>query len=120
MIESVKKTTQVGSSTCVMCMLDVDRPMLRTCNLGDSGYLIARFSPNQEKFDLVFRSQEQQYSFNFPYQAGTGAELPYNAFDNEHNVEHKDVVVVGSDGLFDNLYNDDILDCLNEQLQPNS
>jgi serine/threonine protein phosphatase PrpC len=61
---------------------------------------------------MQFRSKEQQYSFNFPYQCGTNCELPYAAFDNEHRVEHNDIVVMGSDGLFDNVYDADLVTCL--------
>ena len=32
---------------------------------------------------------------------------------------NKDVLVVGSDGLFDNLYNQDVLDCLDLEKQLN-
>ena len=93
---------------------------MRTTNLGDSGYVIYTAVKGTEgdeagKVVLVkkFRSEEQQYSFNFPYQCGTGCELPWNAFDNEHEVTAgKDFVVMGTDGLFDNLYDKDIEGCL--------
>ena len=66
----------------------------------------------------TFRSEEQQYRFNFPYQCGTNCELPYKAFDNEHEVvAGKDFVVMGTDGLFDNLYDADIHACLAPSIQ---
>lgn len=40
---------------------------LRVANLGDCGVSIIR------KDDYVFRSEEQQHSFNFPYQLGTAS-----------------------------------------------
>lgn len=69
-------------------------------------------SGSSEPLEVLFRSKEQQYRFNFPYQCGTDCELPYKAFDNEHVVKPNDIVVMGSDGLFDNLYHEDMLACL--------
>ena len=63
--------------------------------------------------EKVFRSKEQQYRFNFPYQCGTGCKPPTNAFDNSHEIKvQSDVVVMGTDGLFDNLFDEDIEKCL--------
>jgi len=58
---------------------------MKTTNLGDSGYTIYRAELGEgDRLVLkqTFRSEEQQYRFNFPYQCGTGCELPYKAFDN--------------------------------------
>ena len=95
---------------------------MRTTNLGDSGYVIYQASKSETDevvLSKTFRSKEQQYRFNFPYQCGTGCELPYKAFDNEHTVSAgKDFVVMGSDGLFDNLYDEDIEMCLKPNVKP--
>ena len=76
-----------GSSTAVLASLE-GTSKLKTTNLGDSGYVIFRASKEGRSIDLAkqFRSSEQQYRFNFPYQCGTGCEPPYAAFDNEHEV----------------------------------
>ena len=42
--------------------------------------------------------------------------MPYKAEDNEHVMMPLDIVVVGSDGLFDNLYTSDLLTCLYPRL----
>lgn len=52
----------LGSSTALLAMLRGDQ--LRIANLGDCVLLIVR------QGDLLFRSQEQQHSFNFPVQLG--------------------------------------------------
>jgi hypothetical protein len=42
--------------------------ILKTSNLGDSGYIILRpDSKKPGKFQTIFRSESQQYSFNFPF-----------------------------------------------------
>lgn len=84
---------------------------MKTTNLGDSGYAIFRQKNNGE-IEKIFRSKEQQYSFNFPYQCGTNCDLPYAAFDTEHSVAARDIVVMGTDGVFDNVYDSDLEPCL--------
>ena len=66
LVSAVSENRNTGSSTVVMASLD--KNMLFTTNLGDSGYLILR--PDYKaarKLTTVFKSKEQQYSFNFPY-----------------------------------------------------
>ena len=83
---------------------------MKTTNLGDSGYVI--FRREEGSLIKVFRSKEQQFSFNFPYQCGTGCELPTAAFDTDHQMKEKDIVVMGTDGLFDNVFDEDMKPCL--------
>jgi len=45
LVHSVKKQTKKGSSTCVLALLHEGDPFLRTLNLGDSAYILARFNP---------------------------------------------------------------------------
>ena len=55
---------------------------------------------------MIFRSKEMQKSFNFPYQCGygqNGDDLKYLFFQ-DHEIMHNDIVVMGSDGLFDNVF----------------
>jgi protein phosphatase PTC7 len=101
-IEAAKMATETGSSTCVIASLDKEAPILYTSNLGDSGYLLLRRTDS--KLVSVFRSKEQTHGFNFPYQIGTSGDDPESADDQVHNVEHNDILVVGTDGLFDNMY----------------
>lgn len=118
LVDAVKKNQQIGSSTCVLAKFDNERGnVIRTTNLGDSGYMLLRPTPAKaEKFEQLFRSKEQQYSFNFPYQCGTGAELPTIAYDTLHEVQDNDIIVMASDGMFDNLYDTDVHDCIKPYL----
>jgi protein phosphatase PTC7 len=86
LVDSVVANKNIGSSTVVMAKFDTrNNNKIKTTNLGDSGYVL--FRPNEEgNLEKIFRSKEQQFSFNFPYQCGTGAELPYAAFDTEHEI----------------------------------
>jgi protein phosphatase PTC7 len=72
---------------------------LRSANLGDSGFMVYR------REALIFRSQEQQHSFNFPLQLGKNSEdTPASADVFNLPIESDDLVIVGSDGLFDNVH----------------
>ena len=85
LIEAVKMNKFTGSSTAVLASLE-EPNIMKTTNLGDSGYIIYQASKADKGDEIVltkiFRSEEQQYRFNFPYQCGTGCELPHKAFDN--------------------------------------
>jgi len=77
---------------------------LRIANLGDGGVVVVRGD------EIIFRSEEQQHSFNFPFQLGTGSkDSPADADSFTVKVEEGDIVVVASDGLFDNVFDDEIV-----------
>lgn len=100
-----------GSATC--CIVLLDGFCLRTANLGDSGFMVVRGT------DVVFRSKEQQHSFNFPYQLGTGsADYPCHAVSVTVNIQPGDLIIVGTDGLWDNLYDDEIVELTTQSSEP--
>lgn len=42
--------------------------IIKTTNLGDSGYMILRPHINKPAYmEVIFKSEEQQEAFNFPY-----------------------------------------------------
>ena len=106
LIDAVGEWRQKGSSTAVIWMLDSQGNYLHTANLGDSGYLLLR----KNGLDLLtlYRSKEQTHAFNFPFQVGTGGDDPDKADVQIHEVQNNDIIVAGSDGLFDNMYDDQI------------
>lgn len=110
----------IGSTTA--CIIKLEGDNLRAANLGDSGFLVVR------DHQVVYRTKEQQFSFNFPFQIGTNSDcLPEShAEDITFQIQPNDIVVAGellqrcratlttagSDGLFDNLYDQEIVDIL--------
>ncbi|KAJ2965115.1 hypothetical protein NQZ79_g156 [Umbelopsis isabellina] len=102
-LEDAKNEDIVGSSTACLVILRNDE--LRIANIGDCGVSIIRHN------NYVFRTEEQQHSFNFPVQLGTGSpDTPSDAQRFKVTVEKGDIVILASDGLFDNLFDEDILD----------
>jgi len=103
--ENTKHIT--GSCTASIAVLDGEE--LQTINLGDSGFMILRNAR------IIYRSKEQQYSFNFPFQLGTGSnEQPSDGVLMKMTVEEGDMIVMGTDGLFDNLHDDEIMKIIQE------
>ncbi|OIT29334.1 PREDICTED: probable protein phosphatase 2C 55 [Nicotiana attenuata] len=95
-------TKAKGSSTaCIIALTDEG---LHAINLGDSGFLVVRDGCT------VFRSPVQQHDFNFTFQleCGSAGDLPSSGEVYKIPVAPGDVIIAGTDGLFDNLYNSDI------------
>jgi protein phosphatase PTC7 len=98
--------TQTGSSTA--CILTINRHnRLDTANLGDSGFLVIRDRA------IYRRSEEQQHSFNMPFQIGTHGDSPGSAKCEQIATKEGDLIVVASDGLLDNVWDADILRIVN-------
>jgi len=84
-----------------------------SANLGDSGFLLIRDG------EVVHRSVEQQHYFNTPFQL---TNAPPGQEDNvlsdriemadkqSYRVEEGDILLMGTDGLFDNMHEDMIVD----------
>jgi len=98
-----------GSSTA--CIMVVEGGQLNCVNIGDSGFMLVRDKK------IGFRTKEQSHSFNYPFQLGTASEnSPEDAVSIQLDLREGDVVVMGSDGLFDNLFDGEILDIVNTQM----
>ncbi|CAA0812803.1 Probable protein phosphatase 2C 55 [Striga hermonthica] len=102
--EAYRRTTASGSSTACVVELSADG-VLQAANVGDSGFLVVRGGR------VVYRSPVGRRSFNCPYQLGITKDGPEVAEEIEvRGVERGDVVVVATDGLFDNVHAREIAD----------
>ncbi|XP_072991866.1 probable protein phosphatase 2C 80 [Typha latifolia] len=100
--KAYKSTKAKGSSTaCIIALTDQG---IRAVNLGDSGFMVVRDG------HTIFRSPVQQHDFNFTYQleSDNSSDLPSSAQVFTFPVASGDVIIAGTDGLFDNLYNNEI------------
>ncbi|PHT52735.1 putative protein phosphatase 2C 55 [Capsicum baccatum] len=77
---------------------------LHAINLVDSGFMLVRDG------STIFGSPVQQHDFNFTYQmeSGNSGDSPRSGEVFKIPVAPGDVIIAGTDGLFDNLYNNDI------------
>lgn len=99
----------LGSSTCSVITINADNYEIQGSNLGDSGYLILRDGK------IVTRSPIQQYRFNAPYQITLGPdgkvkdEVPKATSDIIQG-EEGDLIIIATDGLWDNLFESEIME----------
>lgn len=94
-----------GSSTLVVVTLPYKGNTIYTAYVGDSGYCLLRPQGRDRDYKLVFESSAQQRRFNFPYQLGWGknGDQPNIAVELSHEVANGDIIILGTDGLFDNI-----------------
>eukprot|EP00798_Chlamydomonas_sp_ICE-L_P015914 gene15914-22048_t len=95
--------------SCTVC-LAVLRPtgVLDVANLGDAGVRVIRGTK------LAFSTTAQEHQFNMPYQMASPGILPdtdmaSDAMQYQFELRQGDVVITGSDGLFDNMWDDQLV-----------
>jgi protein phosphatase PTC7 len=93
---------EVGSCTICVVTLDPDIGILNSAYLGDSIFSVYR------NYREILQTHEQQHQFNKPYQVGTEGDNPASALKHHMQLSEGDVIVLGSDGLWDNLSKDQI------------
>jgi protein phosphatase PTC7 len=112
------KSIHAGGSTACVAIASEDGK-LEVANLGDSGFVQLRLNA------VHSYSEPQTHAFNTPYQLSVvpasmlaraaafgGAQLcdyPKDSDVTTHNLRHGDILVFASDGLWDNVFNQDIL-----------
>lgn len=96
----------LGSSTACVVILNRENSTLYTANIGDSGFMVVRHGR------VIHKSEEQQHYFNTPfqlslpppgYQQNVLSDQPDSAITNNFPVEDGDVILIATDGVFDNL-----------------
>mmetsp|Transcript_29152 Transcript_29152/g.56011 ORF Transcript_29152/g.56011 Transcript_29152/m.56011 type:complete len:519 (+) Transcript_29152:156-1712(+) len=106
-----------GSSTVCIIAVDTHTRVLTSANLGDSGFMLIRgadmFSP-----EVVYMSEAQEHEFGRPFQLGhhDAADAPADAIRWTGQVKEGDIIVAGSDGLFDNLEVDTVVEQAKEMV----
>lgn len=118
-------TVPAGGSTAVVSLLD-PAGTLEVANLGDSGYIHLRLNA------VHGHSEPQIHAFNTPFQLSVIppeilrrmqafggsqlADMPSDAEVSRHSLRHGDVIVFATDGVWDNLFNQDILRIVSEAM----
>ncbi|EER02133.1 protein phosphatase 2c, putative [Perkinsus marinus ATCC 50983] len=113
MTRAARHINLLGSSTCLLAFLDPDTGILNSANVGDSALMAYRPGTS-----LAYRSEEQTFAFNAPYQLDRNQRIssPLRlAQKTRTRLEEGDMVVLASDGLWDNVFNKDVMRVLEEQ-----
>ncbi|XP_073302728.1 probable protein phosphatase 2C 55 [Primulina huaijiensis] len=99
---------------CTACIMAIEGNLLKATNLGDSGFAVIREGA------VVYKSPAQQTKFNRPHQMERKKGGPELAEDLEVAVKAGDVIVAGTDGLFDNLFPEEIAAMVEISLEQNN
>mmetsp|Transcript_33569 Transcript_33569/g.99949 ORF Transcript_33569/g.99949 Transcript_33569/m.99949 type:complete len:728 (-) Transcript_33569:879-3062(-) len=107
-------TVMPGSSTICVCVMKPNGKM-HIANLGDSGVRLIRGGR------IVFASTAQQHMFNMPFQLSHPSiiESPDDADCAEvtlHDMQPGDIVILATDGLYDNVFDVEIAEVVADAL----
>ncbi|XP_055824422.1 probable protein phosphatase 2C 55 [Solanum dulcamara] len=100
--EAYKNTSFEGSSTACIITLDKEKNTVYAANVGDSGFFLIR------KGKVIYKSPIQQRGFGCPYQLGKCKDNSSVAHEMELIVEKDDILIVGTDGMLDNMNESEI------------
>lgn len=99
----VNSRTITGSATACVVTLDA-AGILRAVTVGDSVFMVIRDG------QMLFRQRELQHGFNFPFQLGLGSrDTPAHGARATVEVRQGDVVLLATDGVTDNLFDEEIV-----------
>ncbi|KAJ7948762.1 Protein phosphatase 2C family protein [Quillaja saponaria] len=109
--EGYLQTKAQGSSTACIITLNEQKRRLHAINVGDSGFILFR----NNRF--LYRSPAMQHRFNRPYQLGNSStsDRPESAVVSTIWVMPGDIIIVGTDGLFDNMWPEEIEKVLDQR-----
>lgn len=105
----------LGSTTACMLSISPDGRVGNFLNVGDSGFHI--FRPSQDgtrSMRLLAKSEIQQHEFNYPFQLSSWAanvakrDMPSDGERYVHDLLPGDVILLSSDGVLDNLFDEQI------------
>ncbi|XP_042426271.1 uncharacterized protein LOC122014157 [Zingiber officinale] len=109
LVKSAAEASSPGSSTVLVGYFDGQ--VLHVANIGDSGFILIRNG-------TVFRkSTPMVYGFNFPLQIERGEDPSKYIETYKIGLCEGDVIVTATDGLFDNLYEQEIVAIVSKSLQ---
>jgi len=115
LIDSKRDLDEAGiDGGCTALVGIVEGRTLKVANLGDSRLVV--FREREGVFSEIFSSVVQQHYFNCPYQfASDGGDSPEKADVWQMEVQKNDLIVSSTDGMWDNLFVEDVTAVINQQ-----
>uniref|UniRef100_A0A6T8H4W7 Protein phosphatase n=1 Tax=Hemiselmis andersenii TaxID=464988 RepID=A0A6T8H4W7_HEMAN len=105
-----------GASTACVAHFDTTVPgytTLQGVNVGDSGLSVVRRSADDGTLKVVWKTNPQQHFFNCPFQlGGSSPDSPDQAMKFKVPLQAGDLLVVATDGFYDNVYENQMIDLL--------
>lgn len=109
--QSALQAYSPGSSTILVAYFDGQA--LYVATIGDSGFLVIRNGT------IFKKSTPRSYEFNFPFQIRSGDDPSKLIEVYEIELDEGDVIVTATDGLFDNLYDQEIVSIVSKSFEAN-
>ncbi|CAH1764660.1 22479_t:CDS:2 [Entrophospora sp. SA101] len=122
--ENLIKSGKVNAGSSTACILSLSKSsgILNASSLGDSAYLLIRNG------ELIYESPAQQHFFNCPYQLTIVPEhfpnqklyfkdKPSDAYQASHQLQDGDVILLATDGFFDNVFSYEAVAIVNKELR---
>lgn len=100
-LQQIAATTESSGSARVL-IAHFAHQALHVANIGDTGFLIVRNGA------IFKKSSPMVHEFNFPYAIGSGIDLLEAVEEYHFELEDGDVIIAATDGLFDNLYEQEV------------
>ena len=111
----------LGSTTACMLSISPDGRVANILNVGDSGFHIFRPAEDDVRsLQLVAKSSSQQHAHNHPFQLASWAakmrvrDLPSDGERYQHELLPGDIILLTTDGVLDNLFDEQIRAILEE------
>ncbi|XP_008782121.2 probable protein phosphatase 2C 62 isoform X2 [Phoenix dactylifera] len=108
LIQSAAEARSPGSSTVLVAYFDGQ--VLHVVNIGDSGFIVIRNGT------ILKKSTPMVYGFNFPLQIERGEDPSKYIEVYAIDLDEGDVIVTATDGLFDNLYEQEVAAMVSKSL----
>lgn len=108
----------IGASTICVNSFNKNNGKLNILNLGDCSIMILR--KKRKNYVLKFKSKIQQRGFNSPLNLSNISRNDIINSDLKNSLNYKiqleigDILIVGSDGLWDNLHDNEIINIVNQ------
>ncbi|KAK8928237.1 putative protein phosphatase 2C 1 [Platanthera zijinensis] len=102
-------TSSTGSATVIVAMLEKNG-ILKIVNVGDCGLRIIR------KGQVIFCTRPQEHYFDCPYQLSSekAGQTYHDAMLCSVKLLEGDTIIMGSDGLFDNVFDHEIVTIISD------
>jgi len=116
-LDAYSQTEAEGSTTFLMAVIE-ENNRLMVAQLGDCTLLVLRRTPSQpQKLQIAFQTEPLRFEHNKPFQIVRLPGVPEDEIINVigstrvdyFQAQHGDLIVLGTDGIFDNLHNEDVV-----------
>ena len=115
-----KNLSRGGASTAISIFIEKATGKLKCANIGDSCFMV--FSKGKRgNWKSIFKSETECYKYNFPYEfsvppSGEIEEYLIKITELELQLLKGDIVLIMSDGVSDNIFEEEIADVITETL----